>query len=157
MKIYSLTLLLLIVLTATAIAQKPEDEEKSVKRKDVPEAVLAVFRKSYPNASIKGYAKEKDDGNVVYEIESKEGKILRDVLYDPDGTVIVVEESLPYSKMPQPIRDVVSKNYPNGKVTRSEKLTRGSSTQYEVAMRMGNQEVEVIFEPIGTEAKKEVK
>lgn len=158
MKKNLLSFLLLILIAVPVIAQKSEtDGEKSIQRKDMPKVVLAAFAKSYPTATIKGYAMEKDGGKTVYEIESKDGKVSRDVLYNPDGVVIVVEESLPYSEVPQPVRDAVSKNYPDSKVARCEKLIRGSSTQFEVLLKSGKRKLELVYEPNGEEVEKEVK
>ena len=48
-------------------------QESKVKEKDVPQAVIDAFKSAYPNATIRGYAREKEHGKLFYEIESKEG------------------------------------------------------------------------------------
>ena len=152
-------LLSLLVLLAAAISQAypQEEQEQSIKKKDVPKPILEAFEKAYPKAMITGYSKETDKGVTSYEIESKEAGVHRDVQYAPDGTLIVVEESMPYAKLPDAVRNAVTKEYPKGKVTHCEKLSKTALTQYEVALKSGKQKYEVVFNSDGTIAETEKK
>jgi hypothetical protein len=132
-------------------------QEQSLKKKNVPKAILDAFQASYPKATLKGYSKEKDKETVVYEVESVEGKIHRDVSYTVDGAVISVEESLPYDKVPQPVRDALLKEYPKAKVSMCEKVTKGETIQYELLVRSGKQKYELVFNTDGTIVEKEKK
>src|ERR1700682_3388815 len=67
-------------------------QEKKITAKQVPAAVSAAFKTAYPKATIRGYAQEKENGKVFYEIESLDGKTKRDILYNADGTVAEMEE-----------------------------------------------------------------
>jgi hypothetical protein len=58
----------LLLVSVTAFAQ-----EAKIKEKDVPPAVIATFKSAYPNATVRGYAKETEKGKTFYEIESKDG------------------------------------------------------------------------------------
>ncbi len=54
--------LLLVLSTCTELpAQKPDKN----KRSGLPAAVLAAFQKAYPNAKVKNWAKEREDGKLV--------------------------------------------------------------------------------------------
>src|SRR5438034_10294795 len=75
-------------------------QEKKVAEKDVPKAVLAAFKSTYPNATIRGYSREKENGKVYYEIECMEGETGRDILYNPDGAVAEIEETIAPSDLP---------------------------------------------------------
>ncbi|HTK83108.1 MAG TPA: PepSY-like domain-containing protein [Bacteroidota bacterium] len=138
-----------------ALAQ--EEQEVSLRKNDVPKPILESFQKAYPKAMITGYSKETDKGVTSYEIESREGSVHRDVQYAPDGTLIVVEESMPYNKLPRAVRNAVTKEYPKGKVTYCEKLSKTESTQYEVALKSGKQKYEVVFNSDGSIAETEKK
>jgi hypothetical protein len=72
-------------------------QERSLKKRDVPKAVLEAFKNSYPKATIKGYSKETDNGKVVYEVESIERKKHRNISYTSDGRVVTIEESIAYA------------------------------------------------------------
>src|SRR2546423_15574910 len=79
-------------------------QERKITAKQVPAAVIAAFKASYPNATIRGYAQEKENGKVFYEIESREGTTQRDVLYNSDGTVAELEEAVAFTDLPAAAR-----------------------------------------------------
>ena len=142
-------------LTFTFQALGISPQEQNLKRKKVPEAVIRAFELSYPKAKIKGYSKEADEGKIVYEVESKQGTAERDILYNPDGTVVSIEESLPFADLPQLVRDAIGNEFPKGKVIRCERLLKGSTTEFEVVVTHSKSKYEVMFEPNGKIIKKE--
>ena len=113
------TLLLLGAGGMSASAQ----EEQAIKCDKVPVAVHAAFQTAYPKATIRDCSKEIEKGKVAYEISSIEDKTHRDILYQEDGTVIVVEEAIPSGDLPEPVRLAISKKYPKGQ-SRSRKGSR---------------------------------
>ena len=145
-------LVALLVSAGTAGSQ-----EQSIKKKDIPQAILDAFHKSYPNAAIKGYSRETDKGNVVYEIESLEGKIHRDISYAADGSLVSTEESLAYAELPEPVRNAIEKDYPKAKVSICEKVVKGGTTNFELLVRSGKQKQELVFNADGTLVKQEKK
>ena len=152
----SFTVIMLLVFTLVAIATGLS-QEVSLKKKDMPKAILAAFNTSYPKATIKGYAKETENGNISYEIESMEGKTHRDVSYTADGSVVSLEESIAYADVPEAIRNVVTKDYPKAKVTVCEKVTVGAVTNFELVVRSGKKKQELVFRADGTLVKQEKK
>ena len=96
--------------TTKPAAQKPavEKEAKTEKEDDekdeqegakvykiavqLPAPVTAAFKKAYPKATIRGTAKETENGKTVYEVESVENGKARDFMYAADGTVLEIEE-----------------------------------------------------------------
>ena len=149
----SLAFLLAIPYLATSV----HAQEQSIKRKDVPKAILAAFEKTYPKAKIKGYAKEVEEGKTVYEVESVEGSVHRDITYMADASVASIEESLPVSELPDVIRSAAEKQYPKSKISLCEKVTKGSVIQYELVVTSGKQKYELVLNPDGTVAKTEKK
>lgn len=148
-----LAFLLAMPLLATSV----HAQEQSIKRKDVPKAILAAFEKTYSKAKIKGYAKEVDDGKTVFELESVEGSVNRDITYMADGSVVSIEESLPVSELPDVIRSAAEKQYPNSKISLCEKVSKGTNMQYELVVTTGKQKYELVLNPDGTIAKAEKK
>jgi len=63
-----------LVAALFALSLSVTAQEKKVAEKDVPKAVLAAFKSTYPNATVRGYSREKENGKVYYEIESMEGR-----------------------------------------------------------------------------------
>src|ERR1700694_4381690 len=81
----ALALCLITVLSAQ------EAKEQKLKLKDVPAPVVAAAAKAYPNAKIREWAKETEDGKTEYEASMVEGSTKRDVLFAPNGDVVAVE------------------------------------------------------------------
>lgn len=127
-------------------------QEQQVRRKGVPEPVLTAFEKAYPNATVKGYSKEKDDaGQVVYEVECEEGKVKRDVTYLADGTLVSIEETVEASEWPLAVRAAVDSKFPGGKVLKAEKIIKGDTVAYEFQVRHNGRKTEVVFDSEGNE------
>ena len=123
--------------------------EQKIKAKDLPAAVTAAFQKAYPNAKIKGTSKEVENGKTLYEVESVDGKINRDLLYAADGTCTEIEEAVPLKALPDAVSKSLKKEYPKGKVLKSEKLTKGDTIQYELVIQSGKEKHEVVFDGTG--------
>jgi uncharacterized membrane protein YkoI len=124
-------------------------QEKKITAQQVPAAVIAAFKSSYPNATIRGYAQEKENGKVFYEIESREGTTQRDVLYNADGTVAEVEESISASDLPADARQAIKQKYPRAVITLAEKTTAGDTVGYEVSLRNGKKRIGMEFDSSG--------
>ena len=124
-------------------------QEKKITGKDVPAAVISAFKAAYPNATIRGYAREKEKGKVFYEIESREGTTTRDVLYNPDGTVAEIEESIAATDLPAEVQQAMKEKYPKAVITKAEKTTAGDKVSYEIVARRGKKRVTVEFDSNG--------
>ena len=144
MKTYFLSLLLIIILSSVSYSQ-----EMRISRKQVPAAVINAFKIAYPKAKIKGTNIETKEGIAYYEIESKDGKTSRDVLYTKDGTVSEIEEIISTDQLPQPIMDALTKNHSNGKIKSIEKNIQGTVTTYEVILLSGKKKTELVFSTDG--------
>jgi hypothetical protein len=124
-------------------------QETKVKEKDVPQTVIAAFRSTYPNATIRGLAKEKEKGKLFYEIESTDGTTRRDISYNPDGTVTSIEETIAVTDLPDEAQQLIKTNYPKAIVSRAEKVTEGDKVEYEVSARQGKKRISLSFDGEG--------
>ena len=139
----------LLLASVSALAQ-----ESKIKEKDVPPAVVAAFKSAYPNATVRGYAKETEKGKTFYEIESKDGATMRDLLYNPDGTVAEIEETIAATDLPAEAQQIIKAKYPIGVVSRAEKVTGGNTIKYEVSIRNGKRRTGLAFDADGKLLKK---
>jgi uncharacterized membrane protein YkoI len=139
-------LMFLLLQPTAALAQ-----EQTVPCNTVPQAVRAAFARAYPKATIRACAKEIEQGRTTYEIASKEGDVGRDVLYQPDGSLIVVEETITINEIPEPVHQAVRAKFPGGSIVRSEKLLRDGTVLYEFRVRHRGKVTEVQFNPSGDE------
>ncbi len=129
-------------------------QEVRLRKKQVPRAVIAAFQSAYPQATIKGYSREKENGKIYYEVESVEGQTTRDVLYNPDGTVAEIEESIATGDLPAAAGEALRARYPRAVITKVEKITRGDVTEYEAHARVGRRSVSMEFDASGKPLKK---
>jgi hypothetical protein len=116
----------------------------------LPAAVAAAFQKAYPLAKIKGTSMETEKGKTLYEIESVDGKINRDLLYAADGTCVEIEETVAVKDLPADVAAGLKKGFPKGTVSKAEKLVKGETVQYEMAIQVGKEKHEVVFDTKGT-------
>lgn len=112
---------------ATLSAQAPATK--------LPAAVAAAFKKAYPTAIIKNASSEKENGTIQWEVESTDGTIRRDVIYLPDGTLVVEEMAIAAAAVPAPVMTALKARYPKAMVTLYEKLTKPSGVSYEMQLK----------------------
>ncbi len=148
---------MIFVIITSVLLSHAFSQEQSLKKKNIPKPILEAFNKAWPKATIKGFSKEKEKGVVEYEVESVEGKVHRDISYKADGTVIVVEESMAFNDLPEPVRNSVTKNYPKAQIKACEKVTKGSVVSYELGMKSGGKKMELVYNADGSLMKNEKK
>jgi hypothetical protein len=144
----ALTASVVSMLSCSVLAQ-----EARLKKKQVPRAVIAAFQSAYPQATMRGFAREKENGKVYYEVESIEGQTTRDVLYNADGTVAEIEEGIAVGDLPAAAVEGLRAKYPGAVVTKAEKITRGDITEYEAHAKIGKKRVAMEFDASGTPLK----
>jgi hypothetical protein len=140
--------MLALSITGAAVA---EDGEQIVPCKDLPAAIMTAFAKAYPKATIKNCTREIEDGNTTYEVASREDNVGRDVLYNAEGNVIVVEETVSMSDVPKPVQRAFNKKFSKAEIILAEKLMRGSSVSYEFEIKVKGKIREIVFDSAGKE------
>jgi hypothetical protein len=115
----------------------------------LPAAVLAAFRTAYPNATIRNVAKETETGKVVWEVQSVDNGLARDLVYSLDGTVIEFEEQIDPGTLPAAVSAALKAKYPTATITKAEKLRKGTTLTYEMALK-GASHKTVEIAPDGT-------
>ncbi len=124
-------------------------QEKKLSPKQLPAAVAAAFHKTYPAAKIKGASSEVENGKSLYEVESIDGKLYRDLLYTEDGICVEIEETIPAKSVPEEVMASFKKELPKGKIQKAEKVTKGETIQYEIAAVSGKERHEVVIDSAG--------
>jgi hypothetical protein len=124
-------------------------QEKKLKPKQLPAAVLSAFQKTYPAAKIKGASSEVENGKTVYEVVSLDGTINRDLLYSEDGSVVEIEETIPLKAVPVEVTNALKVETGKGKVQKAEKLTKGGIVQYEFVISSGKNKREILIDLSG--------
>jgi len=111
------------VFSATAFAQ---NSEKAVKMKDLPEAVRKTVQDQSKGATLRGLAKEIEDGKTFYEAELSINGHTKDVLIDPSGAIVEIEEQVALTAVPSEVKATIMKNAGKGKITVVESITKNS-------------------------------
>jgi len=152
-KLVQISILTALALGLVVLLWAQEQYEQQISRKGVPAAVLAAFEKAYPNAKIKGFSKETDNGQLVYEIESEEGSVTRDVTYTADATLVSIEETLDTGTLPPGVKAALDTKFPGGKIRKAEKVTKGTVVAYEFKVKHNGRTTEIAFDAEGNELK----
>lgn len=138
------------VLRQEASKEKGGDSERSVKMKDLPAAVQQTVREQSRGTKIRGLSVETENGVTNYEVELKVGGRTRDVLIDPSGAVVAVEEQVTLASLPAAVRTAIEQNASGGRVVLVESISKGGVVEaYEAHVRRGRKTVEIKVGPDG--------
>jgi len=78
---------ILTAMSILAVSGVVQVHAQKVQLKDLPPAVRATVESETKNATLKGLSKEKENGKVVYELESLVNGRTRDLMIDSAGKV----------------------------------------------------------------------
>ena len=104
-----------------AIAQ---DQEKKIRRSDLPPAVEKAVAEQSKGATIHGFSQEKENGQTYYEAELMVNGHTKDVLVDANGSVVEVEEQVSTESLPAAVRLGLQDKAGKGKLVKVETLTK---------------------------------
>jgi uncharacterized membrane protein YkoI len=120
--------LTILPLAASAIAAD------KLKLEDLPAPVQKTVKAETANATLVGLSKEKEDGKVQYEVETKVNGKSRDLMIGTDGKIISVEVETALEAIPAPAREAILKKAAGSKIKIVETITTGSQVSYEAAI-----------------------
>jgi Putative beta-lactamase-inhibitor-like, PepSY-like len=135
--------------TSTQAQATPSKPAPALSKTALPPAIEKAFKSSYPNATIKKVMKETQAGKPVYEVESVDNGKRRDLMYQPDGTVISYEEELTQADVPDAVLKAIKTRYPKAQMTRYEKLVEKGTSTFEIQLK-GAGVSEAVLMPDGT-------
>lgn len=102
--------------------------DKKVQLKDLPATVQKAVQVETKDSTILGYAEEREDGKVFYEVETKVKGLTRDLLFDATGALVAVEQEVAPDTLPAAVTKAF---HASGKVLKAETITKGSTVTYE--------------------------
>lgn len=130
--------------------KKEQDTEKRVRMKDLPAPVQQTVREQSKGAVIRGLAQETEDGQTNYEVELKVNGHTKDVLIDPAGAVVEIEEQVTLASLPQAARTAIEQQAGTGKIGVVESITKaGAVVAYEAHVRKAGKTMEIKVDPNG--------
>ncbi len=134
--------------------EKSEDSRK-LNVKQLPPAVQKTVQEQTKGATIRGLSKEVENGKTQYELETMVNGRSRDLLIDPAGKVLEVEEEVDLLKLPAAVQAEIKRSLGQGKVLKLESVTRdGVVTGYEASVEKVGKKSSVALSPDGKELPK---
>ena len=142
--------ILLIAGLAAAGTAAAQDQEKKIKRSDLPAAVEKTVAAQSAGATIKGFSQEKENGQIFYEAEMIVNGHTKDVLIDSNGAVVEVEEEVALDALSPEVKAGLSAKAGKGKITTVETIKkRDKLVAYEAKVNTNGKKSEVQVGPDG--------
>ncbi|HEU4437146.1 MAG TPA: hypothetical protein VFR89_06745 [candidate division Zixibacteria bacterium] len=122
---------------------------KRLNKDAVPCVVHTDFNSAYPGAKVKGYSQVDIDGRTYYQMESRDGRTPRYIIYREDGSIFETREVVKVKSMPANVWHAVSRDYPRNTMNWGERVTRGSVVRYNVIVRDGSKRTHMWLDNTG--------
>jgi uncharacterized membrane protein YkoI len=127
-----------------------QDQEKKIKRSDLPAAVEKTVAAQSAGATIKGFSQEKENGQIFYEVEMTVNGHTKDMLIDANGAVVEVEEEVALDALSQEIKAGLLARAGKGKITAVETIKKHDKlVAYEAKVDTNGKKSEVQVGPDG--------
>src|SRR5258706_15262444 len=120
---------------------------------DLPPAVQQAVKEQSKGATLRGLAKEVENGKTLYEAELRVAGKTKDVTFDSDGKIVTVEEEVAIGSIPAAAREAIQKAVGSAKLLLVETVTEGGRTFYEAHFKKGGQQSEVKVDAAGKPVK----
>jgi uncharacterized membrane protein YkoI len=124
--------LIVLVLGSSPLVYGAQAARQPIDLSKYPAAVRATIERETANATLRKISKETEKGKTLYEVETMVGQRTRDLLIDPSGAIVEVEEEIALDAAPAAVRDAAQGR---GKVLKIEQVTREGVTTYEVEVQ----------------------
>ena len=140
----------LVLVMFVAVGVFAQEKETKIERKDLPAAVEKTVAAQSQGATIKGFSQEQENGETFYEAEMTVSGHTKDVLIDPKGNVVEVEEQVSLDSLSSAIKDGLQSKAGKGKIVKVESLTKHDKlVAYEAKVRSDGKTSEVQVGPDG--------
>ena len=123
-----------LALSADALADKP------IQKKDTPLAVQRTIDEQSKGVTVRGLSTETESGQTYYELELTVNGHSKDLLIDPAGKIVSVEEEIPLASVPQAARGALEKH---GTILKVESVTKDGVVSYEAKVENAGKKSEV--------------
>jgi hypothetical protein len=123
-------------------------QAQHLKESEVPAPVVKGFHDSYKDVKAKSWEKEK---NGTYEVEFSSDKTEHAIIFNPEGQILWVKEEISATVLPKPVKEYLDKNYSGYKIEEVKRSTMPTGdNRYEVEIKKGKDELELMFDSLGS-------
>lgn len=124
--------------------------DQRVEMKDLPAAVQKTVLEQSKGATIRGLSKEVENGKTYYEVETTVNGHGRDVLMEPSGAIVEIEEEIALASLPAAARAGLERSAGKGKILKVESVTKGNAiVAYEAQVEKAGKKSEITVRPDG--------
>jgi uncharacterized membrane protein YkoI len=124
--------------------------DKKIQAKDLPPAVQKAVQEEAKGATIKGYARETEDGKTMYEVETTVNGHSRDLLFDATGQLVEIEEAIGLDAVPPAVKTALEAR---GRILTVETVTKGKTLTYEAQVEKNGKKSEIAVDAAGKPVK----
>jgi len=126
-------------------------DEQSVALSDLPQKVAASVKARFPRAKLLKASKEKEDGELHYEVAINLKEQAIDVTLKEDGTIVEIEKTIDAQDLPAAVSDALKTKYPKSTFKKAEEIIKKEKLEsYEVLLVTADKKkVEVSVSPDG--------
>jgi hypothetical protein len=140
----------IVLFMFVAFALSGLSQEKRITREELPVLVRETADKQAEGATIRGYTKEVENGQVEFEVQLLTGGHTKDVSIAPDGRVLEVEEQVEIGSLREDVKSGLQSAAKSGKITKVESISKnGNLVAYEAKVVIGGRHSEVQVGPDG--------
>ena len=127
-----------------------QGSERKVKMKDLPKAVQKTVQEQSKGATISGLSKEVEHGKTYYEVELKVNGQGKDMLIDPMGAIVEVEDEVTMASLPPAVKTAIEAKAGKGKIVKVESITKNNAlVAYEAQVNTAGRKSEIKVGPDG--------
>jgi uncharacterized membrane protein YkoI len=124
--------------------------ETRISRDRLPDAVRKTADEQSKDATVRGYNKETENGELEYEIEMTVKGHSKDVSIAPDGRVLEVEEEVGLDSLSPQVRTELDAKAAGATIKKVESLTKnGKIVAYEAQLAKAGKHSEIQVGPEG--------
>jgi hypothetical protein len=124
MNLQSKISILVIAGLAAAGMAAAQEQEKKIKRSDLPAAVQKTVAAESAGATVKGFSQEKENGKIFYEAEMIVNGHTKDMLIDTTGAIAEVEEEVALDALSPEVKAGLLAKAGQGKITKVETIKK---------------------------------
>jgi hypothetical protein len=135
-----LTACLAVPLLGGLIVRAADPEQDKVALDNLPRTVLDGVKAKYKDGELLDAYKEREDGNLVYQIHLRHNSQPLEVTVSPEGKVLCISRTMVFKDLPRPVVEAVNAKYPKSTLKKVEEVTRGDQKRYRVFLLRADEE-----------------
>ncbi len=155
--LYGLAVACAITLSTNA---KPEDKAEKIAPDKLPKKIKDAIQGRFPGAQVTSAEKEKENGEIVFDIELKHEGRKYEMDIKEDGTIAEIEKEVASKDAPEAITKAVKQKYPKATIKEIMEVNKVTGKEekpihYEVTIEIEGKSKEIVVSLDGKTVKGE--